>query len=119
MPVRVRAATVRRHPAAGMHALARGRDTGGRSVAHMNGHDDSPFRRTPMAGPRHAPAGPRAHRWKHWLAWLVVVAVLLGAYLVALRWVTLRVETGAAASVHHLPDNATAPEQADRSPLSR
>jgi len=80
----------------------------------MNGHDDSPFRRTPMAGPRHAPAGPRAHRWKHWLAWLVVVAVLLGAYLVALRWVTLRVETGVEASIHHLPTTAPALEQPAR-----
>ena len=69
----------------------------------MNGHDDSPFKRTPMAGPRHAPAGLRPGRRKHWLAWLVVVAVLLGAYLVALRWFTLRVETGVEASIHHLP----------------
>ena len=67
-----------------------------------------------MAGPRHAPAGPRAHRWKHWLAWLVVVAVLLGAYLVALRWVTLRVETGVEASIHHLPTTAPALEQPAR-----
>ncbi|GAA3914662.1 hypothetical protein [Luteimonas lutimaris] len=54
-----------------------------------------------MAGSRHAPAGPRPRRWKHWLAWLGVVAVLLGVYAIALRWVTLQVESGVEASIHH------------------
>ena len=64
-----------------------------------------------MAGPRRAPPGLlRPHRWKHWLAWLVVVAVLLGAYAVALRWFTLRVETGIEASIHHLPTTEPALE---------
>jgi hypothetical protein len=39
-------------------------------------------------------------RMRRWLAWLVVVVVLLGAYAIALRWVTLRVESGVQASIH-------------------
>jgi len=63
-----------------------------------------------MAGPRHAPPALRPHRWKHWLAWLLVIAALLGVYAIALRWVTLRVETGVEASIHHLPTSTpTAP----------
>lgn len=49
-----------------------------------------------MAGPRRA----RAPRSRRWLAWLVVIVVLLGAYAIALRWVTLRVESGVEASIH-------------------
>ena len=51
-----------------------------------------------MAGPRPARA-PRSHRW---LVWLVAIVVLLGAYAIALRWVTLRVESGVEASIHPL-----------------
>ena len=52
-----------------------------------------------MTSTRHARAtrAPRPHRWA---AWLVAAMVVLGAYAVALRWVTLRVESGVAASIH-------------------
>ena len=43
------------------------------------------------------PRQPRPHRW---IAWTIAVLVLLGAYAIALRWVTLRVESGVAASIH-------------------
>lgn len=42
---------------------------------------------------------PRPHP-RRWIAWLVVVLVLLAAYAIALRWLTLRVESGVAASIH-------------------
>lgn len=51
-----------------------------------------------MATP-HVPL-PRPSKPHRWIAWTVVVLVLLGAYAVALRWVTLRVESGVAASIH-------------------
>src|SRR3546814_11493745 len=56
------------------------------------------FRRRPMAGPQpaHLRQQPRSRRW---LIWLVAIAVLLGAYAVALRWVTLKVASGVEASV--------------------
>jgi hypothetical protein len=55
-----------------------------------------------MNSTRHAPTAraPRSHRW---VVWLVAVVVVLGAYAVALRWVTLRVESGVEASIHPLP----------------
>src|SRR3546814_5582962 len=55
----------------------------------------------PMAAPQpaHLRQQPRSRRW---LIWLVAIAVLLGAYAVALRWVTLKVESGVEASVHPL-----------------
>lgn len=49
--------------------------------------------------PAHLRQQPRPHRW---LIWLVAIVVLLGAYAVALRWVTLKVESGVEASVHPL-----------------
>jgi hypothetical protein len=54
-----------------------------------------------MSSTRHARASraPRPHRW---VAWLVAAVVVLGAYAVALRWITLRVESGVAASIHPL-----------------
>lgn len=48
----------------------------------------------------HVPRATRSHRW---VVWLVAAVVLLGAYAVALRWVTLQVESGVAASIHPLP----------------
>ncbi|MDN5780500.1 MAG: hypothetical protein L0H23_00515 [Luteimonas sp.] len=57
-----------------------------------------------MAGPRHAP------RSRRWLAWLVVIVVLLGAYAIALRWVTLRVESGVEASIHPLATGTPTPQ---------
>ena len=50
---------------------------------------------------------PHAHlrrqpRSRRWLIWLVAAVVLLGAYAVALHWVTLQVESGVEASVHPL-----------------
>lgn len=50
---------------------------------------------------------PHAHirqqpRSRRWLIWLVAAAVLLGAYAVALRWVTLQVESDVEAVVHPL-----------------
>src|SRR3546814_1111692 len=61
----------------------------------------SVFRRRPMTGPQpaHLRQPPRSRRW---LIWLVAIAVLLGAYAVALRWVTLKVESGVEATVHPL-----------------
>lgn len=47
----------------------------------------------------HAPRATRSHRW---VVWAVAVVVLLGAYAVALRWVTLQVESGVEASIHPL-----------------
>lgn len=49
--------------------------------------------------PAHLRQQQRSHRW---LIWLVAIVVLLGAYAVALRWVTLKVESGVEASVHPL-----------------
>lgn len=37
---------------------------------------------------------------RRWLIWLVVVVLLLAAYAIALRWFTLRVESGVEASIH-------------------
>lgn len=42
---------------------------------------------------------PRSRRW---LIWLVAIVVLLGAYAIGLRWVTVQVESGVEASVHPL-----------------
>lgn len=42
---------------------------------------------------------PRSRRW---LIWLVAIVVLLGAYAIGLRWVTLQVESGVEASIHPL-----------------
>lgn len=42
---------------------------------------------------------PRSRRWA---VWLVTIVVLLGAYAIGLRWVTLQVESGVEASVHPL-----------------
>jgi hypothetical protein len=54
-----------------------------------------------MTSTRHAHAtrAPRSHLW---VFWLLAVVVLLGAYAIALRWVTLRVESGVEASIHPL-----------------
>ncbi len=40
---------------------------------------------------------PRSRRW---IAWTIAILVLLAAYAIALRWVTLRVESGVSASIH-------------------
>jgi len=52
-------------------------------------------------------SAPHAHlqrqpRSRRWLIWMVAAVVLLGAYAVALHWVTLQVESGVEASVHPL-----------------
>jgi len=48
---------------------------------------------------RHAPI--RHHpRVRRWMVWLTVVVVVLTAYAIALRWFTLRVESGIQASIH-------------------
>ena len=60
---------------------------------------------------RSIPATQHA-RMRRWLVWLTVVVVLLTAYAMALRWVTVRVESGVQASIHpvvveaqpHAPD---------------
>lgn len=52
-----------------------------------------------MAGPRPHRHAPRGRRW---MAWTAVVLVVLGAYAIGLRWVTLRVESGVEASLHPL-----------------
>jgi len=44
------------------------------------------------------------------LIWLVAAVVLLGAYAVALRWVTLQVESGIEATVHPLVVDTPAQE---------
>lgn len=48
---------------------------------------------------RYAPV-PQHSRMRRWLIWLAVVVVLLAAYAIALRWFTLRVESGVEASIH-------------------
>lgn len=53
--------------------------------------------------PAHA---PRTARPRRWIAWLVAAVVLLGGYTYALRWVTLKVESGVQASVHPLATDA-------------
>lgn len=57
-----------------------------------------------MAGGRHAATvnAPRPRRRMAWLVWLVVLAVLLGAYAIGLRWVTLQVGSEVEASIHPL-----------------
>jgi hypothetical protein len=60
-----------------------------------------------MASTRQAHA-PRATRSYRWVVWAVAIVVLLGAYAVALRWVTLQVESGVEASIHPL---TTQPQQ--------
>src|SRR3546814_19208690 len=71
-----------------------------------------------MAGPQpaHLRQQPRSRRW---LIWLVAIAVLLGAYAVALRWVTLKVESGVEASVHPLVIDTPGQEAPPRSPGPR
>jgi len=59
---------------------------------------------------------PHAHirqppRSRRWLIWLVAAAVLLGAYAVALRWVTLQVESDVEAVIHPLVIDAPGQEQ--------
>lgn len=48
---------------------------------------------------RSVPAMQHA-RIRRWLVWLAVVIMLLVAYAIALRWLTLRVESGVQASIH-------------------
>jgi len=59
-----------------------------------------------MAGGRHAHAAHgapalRPRRRVAWLVWTIVLAVVLGAYAIALRWVTLEVESGVEASINN------------------
>lgn len=49
--------------------------------------------------PAHLRQPPRSRRWA---IWLVAIMVLLGAYAVGLRWVTLQVESGVEEIVHPL-----------------
>lgn len=61
-----------------------------------------------MAGARHAPTVPTSQprRRVAWLVWLVVVTVVLGAYAVGLRWVTLQIGSEVEASIHPLATEA-------------
>jgi len=52
----------------------------------------------------------RQPRSRRWLIWMVAIVVLLGAYAVGLRWVTLQVESGVEASVHPLVIDAPGQE---------
>jgi hypothetical protein len=43
---------------------------------------------------------PHHSRVRRWLIWLAIVILSLAVYAVALRWFTLRVESGVEASIH-------------------
>jgi len=36
-----------------------------------------------------------------WLVWTIALTIVLGAYAIALRWVTLEVESGVEASINN------------------
>lgn len=46
---------------------------------------------------------PRRSRARRWLIGVAILAVLLSAYAVALRWVVQRVDAGVQGSLHAIP----------------
>lgn len=46
---------------------------------------------------------PRRSRARRWLIGLAILAVLLAAYAIALRWFVLRVDSGVQDSLHAIP----------------